>query len=65
MVEFIFYTTKGFSQAPNGKDIENCQMLGRAYGSDKDEALQALCNANPWIEENDYDKEKIVGAKLA
>lgn len=38
MTDFIFYTTEGFTQAPNGNDIENCQMLGIAKGKDKVEA---------------------------
>ena len=32
MSEYIFYTTEGFTQAPNGNNVENCQVLGRAFG---------------------------------
>lgn len=42
MTDFIFYTTEGFTQAPNGNDIENCQMLGIAKGKDKVEAKDYL-----------------------
>ena len=42
MTEYIFYTTEGFTQAPDGEDIENCQLLGRAYGKDKHDALSNL-----------------------
>lgn len=39
----IFYTTEGFTQAPDGEDIENYQLLGRAYGKDKHDAAN-LCD---------------------
>ena len=42
MTEYIFYTTEGFTQAPDGNDIENCQLLGRAYGKGKHDALSNL-----------------------
>ena len=32
MSEYIIYTTEGFTQDPNGNDIENCQMFGIAKG---------------------------------
>lgn len=32
MSEYIFYTTEGFTQDPNENNIENCQVLGRAFG---------------------------------
>lgn len=63
--EYIFYTTEGFTQAPNGEDIENCQLLGRAYGEDKHSALQNLLKENPWIERNDYNPSKISCEKLS
>lgn len=31
-VRIHFYTTEGFTQAPNGNNVENCQVLGRALG---------------------------------
>lgn len=49
MEDYIFYTTEGFTQAPNGNDIENCQMLGIAKGKDKVEAKDNLLRDNPWI----------------
>lgn len=51
MTEYIFYTTEGFTQAPDGNDIENCQLLGRAYGKGKHDALSNLLKENPWIKE--------------
>ena len=54
MTEYIFYTTEGFTQAPDGNDIENCQLLGRAYGKDKHDALSNLLKENPWIKERGF-----------
>ena len=42
MKKYIFYTTEGFTQAPDGEDIENCQLLGCASGQDKQEAMDNL-----------------------
>ena len=55
MTEYIFYTTEGFTQAPDGNDIENCQLLGRAYGKDKHNALSNLLKENPWIKERGFE----------
>lgn len=55
MTEYIFYTTEGFTQAPDGNDIENCQLLGRAYGKDKHDALSNLLKENPWIKERGFE----------
>lgn len=55
MTEYIFYTTEGFTQATDGNDIENCQLLGRAYGKDKHDALSNLLKENPWIKERGFE----------
>ena len=65
MTEYIFYTTEGFALAPDGEDIENCQLLGRAYGEDKHNALQKLLKENPWIERRGFNPYKVIGKKLA
>ncbi len=49
MNEYIFYTPEGFTQDPNGNDIENCQLLGTANGKDEAEAKENLLKENPWI----------------
>lgn len=64
MKHFIFITTQGFTQAPNGNDIENCQVLGRSCGENKHEALQSLLDDNSWIEDEGYDVEKIIGYEI-
>lgn len=65
MAEYIFYTAEGYTQAPNGNDIENCQLLGRAYGDNTNQALDNLLKENPWIIEHGYDTHKTSCLRLA
>lgn len=65
MAEYIFYTTEGFAQAPNGEDIENCQLLGRAYGRNKHQALENLLIESPWIKDGEFDPYKAIGKEIA
>lgn len=64
MTEYIFYTTEGFTQAPDGADIENSQLLGRAFGKDKNDALTNLQKENPWIKDRGFNPNKAVGKEL-
>lgn len=64
MTEYIFYTTEGFTQAPDGNDIENCQLLGRAYGKDKHDALSNLLKEKPWIKERCFEPCEIICKEL-
>lgn len=65
MIEYIFYTTEGFTQAPDGEDIENCQLLGRAYGIDKHDALSNLLKENPWIKKRGFEPYEVICKELA
>lgn len=65
MTEYIFYTTEGFTQAPDGENIENCQLLGRAYGNDKHDALSYLLKESPWIEQRGFDPYEAICKELA
>lgn len=65
MTEYIFYTTEGFTQAPDGDDIENCQLLGRAFGKDKHDALINLLKENPWITERGFEPYESICKELA
>ena len=65
MTEYIFYTTEGFTQAPDGENIENCQLLGRAYGNEKHDALQNLLKENTWIEQRGFNPYEVIGKELA
>lgn len=64
MSEYIFYTTEGFTQAPNGNNVENCQVLGRAFGKNIKEARCNLLKENPWIEEVGFDMEDLLVKQL-
>ena len=54
MARYIFYTTEGSCEAPNGEDVENCQMLGYAEGENVNLALERLLRENAWISEYGY-----------
>jgi hypothetical protein len=57
MAKYIFYTDEGYTIAPNGKDIENLQVLGIEDGESKDEAYNNLFKNNKWIKENGFSAE--------
>lgn len=65
MAEFIFYTTEGLTQDPEGEDVDNCQVIGRAFGNDMDDARNNLIKENPWIEEYDFDIDMFICKELA
>ena len=65
MTDFIFYTTEGFTQDPKGDDVENCQVIGRTFGDDMDDARNNLLKENPWIEEHGFDADMFIGKELA
>lgn len=60
MNEYLIYTLGGFCQTPNGDYIDNCQVLGRAKGKDKAEAIKNLLSENPWIIDSGYERENFV-----
>lgn len=54
MKRFIFITREGETTAPNGKEVENMQVVGIVENAaSEDEALKKLLQENPWI----YDAE--------
>ena len=61
MNEYIFYTTEGSTTAPNmDVEVENCQVLGRAYGETPQEARAALMGENSWIKDCGFDIEEAI-----
>ena len=61
MNEYIFYTTEGYTYPPKeDMEIENCQVLGRAYGETAKEAKVNLLQRCPWIQESGFDIEEII-----
>jgi len=59
MKRFIYFTEQGYCEAPNGKQVENFQVLGIENGETEDEARKALLANNSWIVENGFRQEKI------
>lgn len=59
MNEYIFYTTEGYTDAPNdGIEAENCQVLGIVRCSNESEAQENLLNENPWITKAGFAPEE-------
>lgn len=56
----FFYTNEGFAQDPAGNDVENCQLIGRAFGDNVEEARNNLIKENSWIKEHGFDEEKLL-----
>jgi len=57
MNKYIIYTTQGYCESPDGEEISNCQVLGKALGSDEDDAVDRLFDEQPWIQQSGYDKD--------
>ena len=48
MNEYIFYTSEGYTKPPRqDKDVDNCQVLGRAFGDNEIIAKNNLLKDNP------------------
>ncbi len=66
MSEYIIYTTQGYTIAPNEDvELENCQVLGRAFGNNPNEAKDNLIKENPWIVKAGFDESEFIIARLA
>ena len=65
MNEYIFYTTEGYTHPPiEGKYVENCQILGRAFGRNEKEARTQLKIKSPWIKDCGFDINKAICKQL-
>lgn len=54
MKRFIFITGEGGTIAPNGREVENMQVVGIVENAESEtDALKKLLQENPWI----YDAE--------
>lgn len=61
MNKYIFFTTEGTTYPPiEGKEVDNCQLLGRAYGQTPEEAKSNLLKDNPWIEDSGFDSDCVI-----
>jgi len=59
MPTFLFYTSEGWTQAPDMSDVENYQILGFVQEQDEQKAMHQLLYDNPWIVEHHYDVDAI------
>ena len=60
MNEYIFHTSEGSTLSPtNNTDVENCQVLGCAFGITEEDARTALLDENPWIDECGFCMDKV------
>lgn len=64
MKEFIFITSEGNTISPNGKCVENMQVLGTANGETKNRAIENLLNENQWITDYGFNLDEILGYEL-
>lgn len=65
MNEYIIYTTEGHTIAPNEDvEVENCQVLGLAFGNNPEEAKDNLMRDNPWIGEAGFEESKFIVRQL-
>ena len=51
----MFYTSDGFTQDNNGKEIENCQILGWANGIDAMGAYKNFQPEHEYLSEYDFN----------
>lgn len=54
MKRYIALTDEGYTYEPDGKDIENLQVLGIAEGADEEEAIDNLLKESPWIKNTSF-----------
>lgn len=65
MNEYLFFTLEGATLPPiEGKEVENCQLLGKANGKTLKEAKSNLLKENPWIEECGFDCDCIIAEQI-
>ncbi len=64
MNRYVCYTAEGYTVAPNGEDIDNCQILGFVDAEDRHDAIEKLLKRNPWIEKYEFTTYDIVAARI-
>lgn len=65
MNEYIFYTCEGYTYPPiEGKEVENCQVIGIAEGQNINEAELTLLDNNSWIVECGFDVGNLIGKQI-
>jgi len=65
MNEYIFYATEGHTCPPaEDKEVENCQLLGSAFGENVEDAKRRLLEECPWIEACGFNTQMILSKQL-
>jgi hypothetical protein len=56
MKKYLFITSEGETQSPNGSDVENMQVIGIVDGvMNEDEGLKKLLRENEWIIDAEFN----------
>ena len=66
--EWLIYTVEGDTIAPNGKDIDNCQLLGFVKADTAKEATAEFLREHPWAKEYGFSQvtvREVMGERLS
>lgn len=62
--QYLFYTTEGFTQAPDGVEIDNCQILAFIDAEEERQAWQKFKVENAWMEGRGFSLQGVVCREL-
>lgn len=66
MAKYIFITPEGSTEAPNGKQVENMQVIGFVENvPNEDEALKKLLIENEWIFDSEFNIAEFIAYKIS
>ncbi|MBC5862025.1 hypothetical protein [Flavobacterium turcicum] len=66
MGKYIFITPEGSTEAPNGKQVENMQVIGIVENvPNEDEALKKLLIENEWIFDSEFNIAEFIAYKIS
>lgn len=61
MKKYIFITIEGNTFSPNGKEIENMQVIGIVENANsEDDALKKLLIENEWIIDSEFNVAEFI-----
>ena len=65
MKKFIFITPEGETTAPNGREVENMQVIGIVENvENEDEALKKLLQENSWIFDAEFNVAEFIAYEI-
>ena len=65
MKKFIFITPEGETISPNGKNVENLQVIGIVENVEtEDEALKKLLQENDWIFDTEFNVAEFIAYEI-